>query len=329
MKNSKIVYIRRKKLSNQLPGAKDQDSIMKIGSSLNGQKPLSPFNESEERYYLSKLIDVQPTDNNWRKAVTDYWSNISRPVPNTVSGLRLEIGILTDENGEPKYESVDGNKFEQPLNLPDYILYKYCLVYGRVANTEKDCNKSPKIRFYLYSEFEELESELKESNLKRKAYQEFLKVVSDKNRVDDILRLLGERPDLMNSTVRELTLEKFALGSKRPDGTGGVQNMSRFLNVVNDKDLELKGFIEAAVIAQKLRRLPNTQTIVMGDDNTTIGDTLTDAVAYLKNPKNSNVLTTLKAQMNYMTGKKETIEDKKSDEVVADTKGTKESSKTK
>ena len=121
----------------------------------------------------------------------------------------------------------------------------------------------------------------------------------------------------MSPEKHELVVEEYAMGTEREDKSKGIENIKKFLNVVDDKDLELKGFIENCIIANKLRRIPNSQTIVMGDDSSVLGHTLMETVIYLNNAKNSNTLVELKAQMNYMTGdrdSKKVVESKPKEE---------------
>ena len=70
------------------------------------------------------------------------------------------------------------------------------------------------------------------------------------------------------------------------------KNPKKFLKIAQDKNLELKSEIEEMVTAGVLRKIGNQ--VVFIDE--ILGDTLDDAVAHLKDKKNSSKLTILRSK---------------------------------
>ena len=67
----------------------------------------------------------------------------------------------------------------------------------------------------------------------------------------------------------------------------------KFLKIAKDKNLEVKAEIEEMVTASVLRKIGNQ--IIFIDE--VLGDTLDDAVVFLKDKKNSGTLTILRAKL--------------------------------
>jgi len=275
--SSIIIYVRRKKRTDELPGSQDQDSVMKIGSSLKGQAPLSGLTFEEEKKHLPNVLGIDPQNQGWNKAVREYWANISKSVPNDEVGLKLEIGI-----GENKL----------PINIHDWIIWKYCLVYGRVANDISTVNNSPKIRFYLYSKDEEVNTKHLMLKVKKKAFNEMIKLLENESKIDMVLRLFGIDADKLSLKEKELAIDTYATDE---------QYVHKFVEITTDKSLEIKGFIEDCIFKQKLKRIPNTQTIMYEDS--VVGNTMEEAVAYFNNQKNTAIYNQLRAGLEHMSNK--------------------------
>jgi hypothetical protein len=181
-----------------------------------------------------------------------------------------------------------------PLSVSDYILYRYCLVYNRVANSINDIHNSPKIDFYIYSKEEEILAKKSTLDITKKANMLFYQKMADRAWVDWVLRvfiagdnkatILIKDLDKIDNEEKDIELEKYV--KSQP---------IQFISIATDASLELRAFIELCVVENKLIRLANTDTILMGD--LTLGSTVGEAIAFLKNPKNSKVYDTLKAQV--------------------------------
>lgn len=287
------IYLRRKKVTSETRGDDPDTHIRKLGSIFKGQKPLSGLSVEEEKKYLAGILGISPTSQEWDKAVRSYWANVSCEVP-PGDGLKLQVGMAYNSE-----EDADNEENGTPLVLEDYILYRFALVHSRVANKAEDAYKSPKIEFYLYSEEKALNDSHSLLKKKQEAYAEYLKIATDESVISAILRLTkdssdpdGKRyfqPSFMSRKQKDIAIEKVV-----------VENPTHFLTLVKDKSLSTKAFIEECISEGKLTRLPNTDTIMYGD-NTTLGYNLGEAVAFLNDKKNIQILNTLTAQLKHLT----------------------------
>ena len=306
---SNKVFIKRKPITTAFY-RKNEESMgegnWKIGASIKNNDVCRGLTFDEEEKYLPSLIGVQSKNDNWQKATTNYWNNISKTVPK--DGIELEIGFNYKDEEDGTKEADNASKGESckeedkwkygfPINIIDYILYRYCLVYSHVSNDVANVSKSHNIRFYLHSKKEETKTNHDTLTLKNKAYGKYLEVLSNREKVENLLRLLtdkngsslyqiGQSNDEQDILLQNAMLEKPTL----------------FITYYDDKVLEMKSFISKCISEQRLKRVPNTETIMYGD-NTIIGHTIEEAVVYLQNDKNSQVLNTLKIQTGMVKAK--------------------------
>ena len=147
-------------------------------------------------------------------------------------------------------------------------------------------NKSSYIRFYLYSK-EEIERDKRiKYDLERKAMKLYSAIVADKDRVEDVLFILGKGTEVMNA-VDETDKQMMLLEQYKSEP-------GKFLEVASDKNLEKKGLIEKLIVNNVLRRLDNTEVIVESvDASKVIGNNMNDAIAYFANSTNKAVVSEL------------------------------------
>lgn len=285
----------RRKNQIGLPGDDPTLHNVKIGSSLHGQGPLRGLSYDEEIKYLPEVIGISPTDNEWRKSVIEYWHNISVPVPaDGVAIGKLEGKPLTFTIEFKTSAEVEAfNKvvsFEKKAELAergevikgvsDYILWRYCLVYGRVANRAQDVNRSPKILFYLYSKENETKIEHAAFTLRSKASTLFASILTEEKKVNAVLLMYGQDLTAFDTLAdKHLSLE--ALIKVKP---------AEFIGYVEDGNLAIKSAIKKAVANQILRNPANTTSYYYGDNNEVLlGTTLTDTVLYFKSEEKEKV----------------------------------------
>lgn len=226
--------------------------IRRIGGCIPRTAPLT-FSENEA--LLPELIRVNPTSPTWEKSVSDYFNDISVQVPE--DGKKLEIGFkyLTEEDrvaGEAA-PVTERTQYGYPINVADYVLYRYCLVYGRVANDYNDIHKSPKIRFYIYDPQLEVKTLRQKTQIRQTAYAHYLSISNDMTTMKNILEVqnnVGVANDLVATTV-----EEFA-----------VNDPESYLRVVNDKRLAMKAFMHRALYAGILTRMDNTEVIYFDEE---------------------------------------------------------------
>lgn len=298
---SKIVYIRRRERMGNIPGQNPDDAKLKIGSSFKGSSVNRGLTFKEEVRFLQEVLGINASSPNWEKSTKDYWCNISKPVP-PKEGVKLEVGLkyiteedyLEDQNKKVNENGVIEDCKGTPINLSDYILWRYCLVYNEVANSIEFVGNSPKINFYLFNKDKEIKDKKAIIDQKRSATKLLFSNLGDREWVEHVLRNLIARDSASKYTIRDLPeisederdilLEEYV-----------QEKTAEFLVLGNDKNLQLKSFIEIAIVLGKLSRIPNTATITL--DGQVIGNTLEETVTFLLNPKNNDIYTTLKAQV--------------------------------
>jgi hypothetical protein len=274
------------------------DHIYKIGASLTKTGDvLRGLSRDEEEKFLSKILEVKPQDSGWVKETTRYWTDISRYVPYG-DGLKLEIGFEYETASKEEVEEIYKRFFESgtldenrrwyilyekggmPINIADYILYRYCLVYGRVANRKEEAGASGKIKFYLISKAQEQQEAYETHKVKVKARELALNNLRKISIVDSTLRLFGEPVESLGIIEKEMKFMNYS-----------DTHVSKFLMYVGDKNLEEKAFIEECVALGLLNRIPNTERLLYGE--TLLGNNVEEAVERFKNDPSADVKTIL------------------------------------
>ena len=291
-----IVYVRLKTDDfSGLPGDDTTQHNKKIGASFDPltKGPKSGLTMVEEEILLPDIVGVPADHGEFRTRVRNYWNDIAVKVPHEVPGqdevglkLNVSVDFATDE--EAKSYAKDptrslGNGI--PVVLENYVLYRYCLVYNKVANTYEERHTSPKIDFYLYSESVKALKTVKEADLRDKAYAKYLKIKDDLSTTKKVLRLLGEKPDSIEEDQLRPALQSYALSS--PD---------MFIKLTKDGfDLEMHDFVQRGIDFGVFERIPNTEAVIFNGEP--LGRDIEAAVAYLKLEDNADTLKRAKVQL--------------------------------
>jgi hypothetical protein len=301
------------------------ENTRKLGSTVKVVGRL--MERSDEMKLLMPSIlgyDSNSTNINWTDMVRRYWSGITISVP--PGGKELEIGltydiadlrrkeyikelqkdhpdIKTDENlaefvegstdGKPNVEADEYYKYASPINGEDFMYWRFATFHREVANNIDDANKSPNIRFYLYSN-EELKAVRKETfKLSRDATTKYLQVLGDKQTVSDLLSIFNIETADMDDVDKDMALDTIVKNSPKD-----------FLAAVNDSNLKTKARIERYIKRGVLKRLPNTAIIVdASDPSIVIGNTINEAVAFFSSDgaKNKAIISELSVKYKALT----------------------------
>ena len=188
-------------------------------------------------------------------------------IPVGFAGVELEIG--KDDSGNP-------------IQILDYLKYRFALRHPHVALSKEEMDSSFSKRFYIQDTTKEDLQKNTQIHVRKDADKEFIKISSDPKNMKRVLRLVSSaNPSKMSIEQVENTL--YEIKNKNP---------KKFLKIAQDKNLELKSEIEEMVTAGVLRKIGNQ--VVFIDE--ILGDTLDDAVAHLKDKKNSSKLTILRSK---------------------------------
>lgn len=292
------VVIKHKPKNGQ-PGDDPANHNKKIGPSLRGSDVLRGLTFDEEKRLLPEILGVSAEHVEWRKITKDYWNNIGRAVPHT--GLILEVGFLFDSKEKADkagdYDVVKWLEFGSPINVADYVFYRYCLDYNRVANVKEDCDKSPRIEFYIEDKDREKKSEHVRLLDEQKATIKLVELMGEKDRVtiEDVYTVLSR-------TEKDLPpITSLTEADKATDIDISLSKMIKtapatFLKVANDKRVAEKAYIERCIYHGFLRRIENTDIIMYGD-TVTVGNSIDEAIAFIQNEKNKDIKATLDAKL--------------------------------
>lgn len=333
IKDSRIYWVRHKpdpgavaRMGDNLKIGEVVHQKRKIGAFLKGAEVNHALTPDEEAAYLPSIVGVQPNQQEWVSAVNQYWNNISTVVPYIEDangkevGLQLECGMyyktdadLTAAREEEKKEwetyklhRDEGRfynmKFEirfklgSPINLNDYILFRHCLQYNRVANSPDEMYNSPNITFYLFSKDMEGIENQRLLKIKKEAMVKYLELMEDEVKMRDVVSVLNDilktdpLPVTYNSSKGDIEVALDVHMNKSP---------ATFLMVVKDESIQMKSLISRAINNGLLRRLPATDVIYYGD-NTLIGNSVDEAVVFLTNDKNKVILQEIKSKLLLM-----------------------------
>lgn len=265
---------------------------------------------------MPDIMGVDPSGNkfDWTDTVKKYFSGIHIEIPH--QGKELEVGFRYDIDSEDKKEAIEKlfktrkteptdeslknavegftssgkkrmdvttwYKYGNPINPEDFILYIYALDHPQVANTKADAYKSPKIKFFIHTDEEELEIKKDKIELNSKSMKHYLDIIEDSEKVDNILMLYDR---VLSTFKTDIDKHEF-LNNERE------KNPAKFISVATDKNLQMKATIQKFIYAGILRKLPNTTTIVDASDSSkVIGTSMDDAVSYFSNKEKQSELT--------------------------------------
>lgn len=289
-----------------------------IGSSISSTRILSS-NKDEVEKYFPQIIGMSPNNPEFVTRVKAYLSNISFNVQDAGSTLNVSFtydkkkDYLTIKEKEDKInakrEAVARNntaaikeavkiwtqeindletekaKYGHPDNIEEYLLYRHCLLYRDIAKDISLINSDSSLRFYIKDENKEAERAKRLIDERRKAMRNFLALeASDKKRNAVFIQMTvnngGNIAEAMLKTPDQQVSALMAYLNDSPD---------KFNDLFDDKNVEMKSFIETLIARGELIRPEYNQQISTAD-GTFIGSNMNEAVAYFNNPTNKPVL---------------------------------------
>jgi hypothetical protein len=260
------IFIRRKEINSFLPKEVRVGARVTIGSIFVGRQPLKGVEGEEAKKYLPSILGLPFEHPDCPAREKDYWASMRVKIP--FEGKELDIS--TDEAGNP-------------INVEDYLTYKWCAKHRQVADTKEEMQTTPGKKFYIYDPQKDLLKKNKRVQLSKDADKEFIKASSDPARLKRLLRVLSDtNPDKLTALEIENNLYEFK--GKNPE---------KFLKAALDKDLDLKDEIADMVQNDIIRKIGNQH--IHGDE--TLGEDLRDTIIYFKNKKNSGQVNAMRAKL--------------------------------
>ena len=289
-----------------------------IGSSISSTRILSS-NKDEVEKYFPQIIGISPNNQEFVTRVKAYLSNISFNVQdagstlnisftynrkrdyikfkekeeainakreavarNNTAAIKEAVKIWTQEINDLESEK---SKYGHPDNIEEYLLYRHCLLYRDVAKDISLINSDSSLRFYIRDENKEAARAKRLVDERRKAMRNFLALeASDKKRNAIFIQMTvnngGNISEALLKTQDQQVSALMTYLNESPD---------KFNDLFEDKNVEMKSFIETLIARGELIRPEYNQQISTAD-GTFIGSNMNEAVAYFNNPTNKPVL---------------------------------------
>lgn len=198
-------------------------------------------------------------------------------------------GILQEMNIRLSKDPLELN-LEDPY---DYIRYKVLLTCSdKIAPSVKERKAKQTYKFYIEDEEDLISLTKEKSNFVQQAWKEYGKMEDEKLKLIAFLKVYGQ--------VMKKPIDKVDINSKIDFLQAKVveiveANPKAFVELVTSEDFDTILLISKAVETGVLRRDGTKYSIPDGGDH--IGNTLKEAIAYLKAPVNQDLVFTLEEQI--------------------------------
>jgi hypothetical protein len=231
------------------------------------------------------LHGVEADDREFRKKTETFFCEILTRIP--AQGLKLDIELEDDT------QPVSKDNF--PKNIPNYIAWRHAINHPSCAMSKAEADRDPTKHFYIEDPEHITTADLEINGLEDKALTLYFKYKDDELKLDQILTMLGIDTKRLTASDKQL---RFKVASKRTEGPNisevdQRQQLTRFIDICEDPDLTMRYLIQELVGAQVLER--QGTTIFIKESGEAIGANGKEAVAFLKNPKNSRIYNMLRA----------------------------------
>lgn len=211
---------------------------------------------------LEQKLKLSPGSLN--KYNKDFWKNYKIRIP---------------KDGKELY-------LENPTDLLAYCILKED---DKIANSYAEVADNPQAQYYMTSPNEEAKAAMSRNKLEIEATKKFSSLtVSD---FRNILKMYALYESKINNRAPKDATEEWLQSEvyKRLK-----DNAALFLEIVNDKNFNIKVLIDDLVFAKILFRAGSKYGITGGD---VIGFTLEETIDYLSDPRNQDLLISLKTKL--------------------------------
>lgn len=296
-----------------------------IGSSVTSSRILSS-NKIEVETYFPNIVGVAINDPSFVGRVKHYLNNIRIPVDelgrtfNVSFHFNTKADYLKYKEEEEKIEAIFNdtpkndivklrealnqkilrlNALEStkcqlgyPDNVEDYLMYRHCLLYKDIAKDISLINSDPTIRFFFKDNKKEAEKLQKHREQVVRAKQNYVACTADKVLFDAVFIqycIINNLPILsslaQDTLTKEIKLDDFS--TKEPN---------KFNKICANKDVKLMATIELLIARGELIRSVYNQNITTTEGDL-IGANMIEAVAWFKNPENTQFVNAFQAKL--------------------------------
>lgn len=267
----KEIQIIRRETADHLPVPVTANSKKYLSSVYKGRGPLRGLGEEEEKRLLSRHLGMDKDERDFHKVVRDFWANLRVEVP--TEGVVLNVTTTKDKD----------SGIENPVEIEDYVIFKWAKRHPLVADNRQEMLKDSKYLFYIRDPEVETEFSNQKVRFKKKAYEEFIKMGDDEDKMNRMIRLLSDSDP-----------SDFDLKQKQNFIDDIIENdPEKFFVVSTDKHLETKALISEMVSEGIINKIGNQHYFI--DEK--LGETVDETVKYFNDKKNSETVNILKAKL--------------------------------
>lgn len=294
-----------------------------IGSSIGAVNTLLAGDEMSK--YMPQIIGHNAAASDFLERCKLYFNNITVKV--TGDGVKLDTSFIYDSYDiaekfanneaaiEAEFEKVNKAdskafkdaldskvrslhalesmkyKYGSPINIKDYILYRYCLLYPMVAKDLSIVASNPNIRFYVKDEDKERARAEKQYQIGLKAMSEFVKLSGEADKFAQVFVIVAKKEswigyELFGSMERQMKLKAYS-----------ESNPAKFLKIAQDKNLQTTYLIESLIDSGELQRVEYSQNIITSDGEF-IGANMIETTAWFNNDLNAGRVAAWKKKLN-------------------------------
>lgn len=288
-----------------------------LGGNVTATNKMLSYSD-ELRFHLRAILGINPDSviGNWDSAIRTYFDGLSVSVGKEGKKLntslifdttdverakyieKLDKEVLTSDEVFAKhvmatYKEEEYYKFARPEDTTNYLIWRYAMLHGEVANSIGDVDKAARIRFYLYTDAEAKAAKQKEYNTTVAVMSKLLEILKDEKFVKNVLHAFAGYDyitvDLSQDTIKDSLLagsELKRLSERYP---------KEFLAIAEDKDLATRALIERLIAKGILSRVADSTIITDGTEKSEIiGRNMAEAVSFWKDEVNRSVVSTYK-----------------------------------
>ena len=305
-KNEKIVFIRRKlsfmEEANIDPEVQEYFGMAykAVGSYYKtfGRQFGSGLTRKEEEIIMPEMVGYFPDldKREFRSSVVSFFRNINTKIP--PEGLRLNVAL--EDPNEPLYRIIklEGGKEKEvinyPVNIKDFIIYRHAREHPEVGGNEEEAMMYQHVRFYIEDEEGVTAEASKLNEYEDSAFLKYHKIIDSPEKVNQMLTLLGQDASKMSVEDKKLKLKEFASINPKISAARNEMHIARFIELSDDKHLEVKYLIEEMVKYNVLERVG--QRILIAETSDEIGRDLKEATLWFLDKGHTKQVNVLNAR---------------------------------
>lgn len=269
--NHKEVQIRRRETKSHLPPPVVANAKKVLSSIYDGQGPLTGFSTDEaekekQRQWLCEYLGLESESKDVSFIIRDWWADLRVEVP--TDGVVLNV-------------STDDEK--KPINIKDYLVLQWATKHKFVGKDQQDMLNNPNKQFYIYDPDVEMKHQHNKVKIKRKAYEQFILIADDNDKIDLVLKVLTDSdPSTMSEIQKQNYIDQLI-----------ESDPAKFVSVVTDKHIEVKALISDLVSYNIVTQMSNQYWWI----DELLGNDIEETVKFFMNKKNTQTINRLKAKL--------------------------------